>query len=134
MAKLWQFSEGHPKPEFSEKVHRGDQERFFKNRPKSSPRLKGPKANRANTIILYLVCTCSAKDEKDFGTKSGSKSAQMAKLWQFSQGHPKAPFCEKVQRGDQGKFFKNHPKSGPPFNKPKALWRKWHYPLISMHL
>ena len=128
------FLQGHPKPAFSKKVQRGDQEKFFKNRQKSSPRLKGPKANRANNIILYLVCTCSAKDGKDFGAKSGFKSARMAKLWQFSQGHPKAPFCEKVQRGDQGKFFKNHPKSGPPFKKPTALWRKWHYPLISMHL
>ena len=54
----------------------------------------------------------------------------MAKLWQFSQGHPKPAFSEKVQRGDQGKFFKNSPRSKGPV----ALWRKWHYPLISMHL
>ena len=36
---------------------------------------------------------------------SGSKSARMAKLWQFGQGHPKAAFSEKVQRGDEEKFF-----------------------------
>ena len=72
--------------------------------------------------------------EKILAQKAPSKSARMAKLWQFSQGPPKAPFCEKVQRGDQGKFFKNHPKSGPPFKNPTALWCKWHYPLISMHL
>ena len=30
----------------------------------------------------------------------------MAKLLQFSQGHPKPAFSEKMQRGDQGKFFK----------------------------
>ena len=58
----------------------------------------------------------------------------MAKLWQFSQGHPKPAFSEKVQRGDQGKFFKNRPKSGPRLKGPKALLRKWHYPLISMRL
>ena len=58
----------------------------------------------------------------------------MAKLWQFLQGHPKPAFSEKVQRGDQGKFFKNRPKSSPRWKGPKALWRKWHYPLISMHL
>ena len=44
MAKLWQLSQGHPKPAFSEKVQRGDQAKFFKNRPKSSPCLKGRKA------------------------------------------------------------------------------------------
>ena len=44
MTKLWQFSQRHPRPAFSKKVQRGDQEKFFKNRAKSSPRLKGPKA------------------------------------------------------------------------------------------
>ena len=58
----------------------------------------------------------------------------MAKLWEFSRGHSKPAFSEKVQRGDQGKFFKNRPKSSPRLKGPKALWRKWHYPLISMHL
>ena len=44
MAKLFQFLQGNPKHEFSGKVQRGDQFKFFKNRPKSSPRLKGPNA------------------------------------------------------------------------------------------
>ena len=30
----------------------------------------------------------------------------MAKLWQFSQGHPKPAFSEKVQRGTKGNFSK----------------------------
>ena len=58
----------------------------------------------------------------------------MAKLWQFSQSHPKPAFSEKVQRGDQGIFFKNRPKRCPRLKGPKALWRKWYYPLNSMHL
>ena len=58
----------------------------------------------------------------------------MTRLWQFSQGHPKPSFSEKVQRGDQGKFFKNRPKSSLRLKGSKALWRKWHYRLISMHL
>ena len=58
----------------------------------------------------------------------------MAKLWQFLQGHPKPAFSGKVQRGDQGKFFKNRPKGSPRLKGPKALWRKWNYPLIPMFL
>ena len=58
----------------------------------------------------------------------------MAKLWQFLQGHPKPAFSEKVQRGDQGKFLKNRPKSSLRLKGAKALWRKWHYPQTSMHL
>ena len=58
----------------------------------------------------------------------------MAKLQQFLQGLPKPAFSEKVQRGDQGKFFKNRPKKSPRLKGPKTLRRKWHYPLIKMHL
>ena len=58
----------------------------------------------------------------------------MAKLWQFLQGHPKPAISEKVRWVDQGKFFNHRPKSSPRLKGPKALWRKWHYPLISMHL
>ena len=36
------FLQGHEKPAFSEKVQRGDQRNFSKNRPKGSLRLKGP--------------------------------------------------------------------------------------------
>ena len=72
--------------------------------------------------------------EKILRQTSGSKSARMAKLWQFRQGHPKPAFSEKVQRGNQRKCFKNRPKSRPRFKRLKALWRKWHYPPISMHL
>ena len=50
-----------------------------------------------------------------------SKSARMAMLLQFLHGDPKPAFSEKVQRGDQGKFFKNRPKSGPRLKGLKAL-------------
>ena len=43
-------------------------------------------------------------------------------------------FLKKKERGDQGKFFKNLPKSRPCLKGPKAHLCKWHYPLISMHL
>ena len=117
------------------KKFKGETKRYFsKIAQKVAVVWKAQKHSGANNIILYLVCTYSAKTGKDLGAKSGSKRAWMAKLWQFSQGHPKPAFSEKVQRGDQGKFFKNRPKSGPPFKNPTALWRKWHYPLISIQL
>ena len=52
----------------------------------------------------------------------------------FLQGHPKPAFSKKVQRGEEEKLFKNRPKSSRRLKGLKALWRKWHYPLISMHL
>ena len=62
------------------------------------------------------------------------KSARMAKLLQFLQGQPKPAYPEKVQRGDQEKFFKDRPKSSHRLKGLKALWHKWHYPLTRMHL
>ena len=58
----------------------------------------------------------------------------MAQLWQFKQGHPKPAFSQQVQNGDQVKLFKNRPKSSPRLNGPKALYRKWHSTVISMHV
>ena len=58
----------------------------------------------------------------------------MGKLSQLSQENPKPTFSEKVRRGDKGKFLKNRLKSSLRLKGSKALWRKWHYPAISMHL
>ena len=59
--------------------------------------------------------------EKILPQKAAAKSARMAKLWQFFQGHPKPAFSEK--RGDEKNFFKNSPKSKPRWKGPTALWR-----------
>ena len=98
------------RPAFSEKVQRGNKEKFSKIAQKVAHVWKAQKHSAANNIILYLVCSWSAKTAKDFGATSGSKSSRMTKLWQFWQGRPKFAFSEKVQRGDQGKFFKKSPK------------------------
>ena len=58
----------------------------------------------------------------------------MAKLWQFLQGHPKPAFSKKVQRGDQRKFFKIAQKDAIAEKAQKAVWRKWHFPLIGTNL
>ena len=59
--------------------------------------------------------------DKILGRKSGSKSARMAKLLQFLQGHRKPAFSEKVQRADQWKWLKNCPKSNPRLTGQNAL-------------
>ena len=81
---------------------------------------------------LYPLIT--QRLEKILAQKAASKSARMAKLWKFSQSHPKPAFSVKVQTGNQKKFLKNRAKSSPRLKGPKALWRKWHYPLICTHL
>ena len=61
------------------------------------------------------------RPEKVLEQKSISKSALIAWLFHFLPGHPKPAFSEKVQRGDQGKFFKNGPKSVPLLKGLKEL-------------
>ena len=174
MAEVWQFLQGHPKSPFSKKVQRGNEEKFFKNRPKQPsfewPKSKLPqmalsskqyafKLQRLENVLIQTAAPKVAerpsygnfrkviqnphflismqlkcKDWRRFWRKSGSKSARIAKVWQFSQGHPKPAFSEKVQRGDQRKFFKNRPKSSLRLKGLKALWRKLNYTSIKMHL
>ena len=117
------------------KSAKGRRRNIFQKLPKKKPWLQ-----RANSTLAQMSLSSNLypligqRLEKIMRQKTGSKSARMTRLWQFLQGHPKPAFSEKVQRGDQGKFFKNRPKSSPRLKDPKALWRKWHYPLISMHL
>ena len=93
-------------PYFLKKCKGGTKENFSKIAQKRALDWKAQKHSGAANIILYLVCTWSANTEEDFGAKSGSKTAQMAKLWQFAQGHPKPAFSEKKQRGQKEIFQK----------------------------
>ena len=88
-------------PYYLKKCKGGTKENFSKIAQKRALDWKAQKHSGAANIILYLVCTWSAKTEEDFGAKSGSKTARIAKLWQFSQGHPKPAFSEKKQRGQK---------------------------------
>ena len=66
MAELWQFSQSHPKPAFSEKVQRGDQDEFLKNGLQSSPRLKGPTALWRKTHHTLISMQLKLKDWRRF--------------------------------------------------------------------
>ena len=134
MTKLWQFSQRHPRPAFSEKVQRGTRGNFSTIARKVALVWKVQKHSGANNIILYLVCTWSAKTGKDFGAKKRLQKGPNGQVMAIQASSPKTRIFWKVQRSDQRKFFKNRPKSSPRLKGPKAHWRKWHYPLISMHL
>ena len=135
MAKLWQFLQGHPKPAFSVKVQRGDQGKFFKNRPKSNPRLKGLKTHWRKWHYLPISMHLKCKDWKRFWPK---KRLQRDPEWpsynNFRKVTQNPNFLKKCKGGTKGNFSKNRPKSSPRLKGLKAHWRKWHYPLICTHL
>ena len=130
MAKLWQFSRGHSKPAFSEKVQRGDQKKFFKNRPKSKPRLKGRKALLRKGYYPLIIMHLRAKTGDDFRAK---------RLWKCPNDQvmailPRSPKTRIFWKSANLKFFKNRPKSTLRLKGPKALCPKWHYPPTCMLL
>ena len=132
--KLWQFLQGHPKPAFSEKVQRGDQGKFFKNRPKSSPRLKDPKAHWRNWLYPLIFTRLKCQHWKTFWRKQRLQNCPNGQVMAIFGRSPKSRIFWKSAKRDQRKFFNNRPKRCPRWKVQKAHWRKWHYPLISMHL
>ena len=134
MAKSLRFSQGHPKPAFSEKVQRGDQRKFFKNRPRIRAYLKRLKAlwrkRHYPSISMHLKC----KDGKRFWRIRRHQKCPNGQVMAIIARSPKPAFSKKLQRGNQGKFFNNCSKSSPRLKNPYVVSRKWHYPLIRMRL
>ena len=93
------------------------------------PSLKRPKSTLAQMALSsnYYALKVQRLD-KILAHKAVSSNGN------FLQGHPKPEFSEKVQRGHQGKFFKNRPKSSFRWKGPKVLLRNWPYARTSMHL
>ena len=134
MAKLLQFSQGHPKPAFSEKVQRGDQGKFFKNRPKGCPRWKGPKALWRKWHYPLISMHLKSKDWKRFRRNERLQKIPNGQVMAIFGRSPKTRIFGKKAKGRPRETLKNRPKSTPRFKGPTALRRKWHYPLTSMLL
>ena len=97
----------HPKSAFSKKVQTGDQEKFFKNRQKRSPRLKGLKPNWRKwhypPISIHLKC----KDWKRFWRKKRLQRVpewpSYCNFWKVTQN---PHFLKKCKGGTKGNFSK----------------------------
>ena len=101
--------------------------RFFKNRPKSSPRLKGTKARWRKWHYLLICMLLNCKDWRRFLRRKPLQKCPNGQVMEIFARSPKTCISEK-------RFLKNRPKISPRLKGPKALWRKWHYPLICIHL
>ena len=120
MTKLWQFSQRHPRPAFSEKVQRGDQRKFFKNRPKSSPRLKGLRAlwRKKNHLVFSIHLKC--KDCKRFWRKKLTQKCPNGYVMAILARSPKTPILCKSAKGGPRKIFRKSPKKWPSLQKPNS--------------
>ena len=71
--------------------------------------------------------------EKILAQKAAPKVLEWPSYGNFGKVTQNPHFLKKERRGDQGKFFKNRPRTSLRLKGPKALWRKLHSTLISMH-
>ena len=118
---------------FSEKVERGDQEKFFKNRPISSPCLKGPKAlwRKLNYTLIEMHLKC--KDGKIFWRKQRLQKCRNGQVMAIIARSPKTCIFRKSAKRPK-EVFQKSPKKYPRFKRPTPLWRKCHYPVNCIHL
>ena len=108
---------------------------MFKESQKKMPSFKRSKSTLAQMALsFYQYALKVQRLEKILAQNASPKVQECQSYGKFRKVTLNRHFSETVERGDQGKSFKTHPKSRPRFKRPKALWRKWHYPLISIHL
>ena len=98
-------------PHFSEKEERGDQGKFFKNRQKSSPGLKGPKAiwRKLNYTLIKMHLKC--KDWRIFWRKQRLQKCPNRQDMAIIASSPKTRiFWKSAKRGPREIFQKSHKK------------------------
>ena len=62
-------------------------------------------------LSSYKYAIIAPRQEKILAQNAASKSAPMAKLWQFLEGHPKPAFFRKRGKGGPREIFqKSHKK------------------------
>ena len=85
-------------------------------------------------LSSYKYALIAPRLEKIMAQNVSPKVQEWQSYGKFRKVTLNPHFSEKLERGDEGKFFKNLPKSRPRLKGPKAHLRKWHYPLITMHV
>ena len=83
-------------------------------------------------LSSYKYALIAPRLEKILAQNAAPKLPEWQSYGKFRKVTLNPNFSEKDERGDQGKFFKNRAKGSPRLKGPKALWRKWHYPAITI--
>ena len=121
-------------PHFLKKWKTGHQGKFVKNRPKSSPGLKGPKAVLRKWHYLLISIHLKCKDWRRFKRKQRLKKWPNGQVMSIFGRSPKTRILRKSAKKRPREVFQKSPKKKFRFKEPTALWRKCHYPLNCIHL
>ena len=140
------------------KSAKGRRREIFQKSLKSSLRLKGPKAlcckghyprfwrirriqKCPNGHVMAIFASSPKlafsekvqRLEKILAHKAALKVPQWPSYSNLGKVTQKPHFLKKCKGGTK-KNFSKFPKNSPHLKGPRALWAKWHYPLISMQL
>ena len=120
MVMLWQFRRAHPKPAFSEKVQKGDQKKFLKNRPKSSPHLKGTTALWPNWHSPAISMHLKWKDWRKVWRKKQLQKCPDSQVMATFARSPKTRIFRKSAKGRPREIFQKSRKKEPSFERAKS--------------
>ena len=104
-------------PHFSEKEERGHQGKFFKNRHKTSPCLKGPKAlwRKLNYTLIKMHFKC--KDYRIFWRKQPLQKCPNGQVLAIIARSPKTRIFWKSAKGGPREIFQKSPKKMPSLKR-----------------
>ena len=114
------FLQGHPKPAFSKKVQRRDQEKFFKNRPKSSPGLKRSTAlwRKWHSTLTCMHLKCN--DWKRFRRKQQLQKCPNGQVMAIFARLFKTGIFWKSAKREPKELFQKSPKKMPSLKRLKG--------------
>ena len=98
MATLWQFPEGHPKPAFSEKLQRGDQEKPFLEKGNST-RAQMSLSSKVYPLIMQRL-------KKSLAQKAAPNRPQWPSYGNFRNVTQDPHFLKKCKGGTRENFSK----------------------------
>ena len=108
-------------------MQKGNQEKVFKNRPKSSPRLNGPKAHWRKWHYPLSSTHLKCKDGRTFWFKQRLQKFPNGQVMGIFARSFKTSIFWKSSKGGPREIFNNRPRDSLRLKGLKALWRKWHY-------
>ena len=97
-------------PHFLKKCKGGTNGNFFKNRPKSSPRLKGPKALWRNRHYPLIRMHLNCKDWRRFRHKQRLQMCRNGQVMAIFARSPKTRIFRKSAKGRPREVFQKSPK------------------------
>ena len=105
MAKLWQLRQGHPKPAFSKKVQKGDEDKLFKDRPKNSLHVKGPTGLWPKWHYPLIRMQLNCKDWRKLWRKKKLQKCQKGQVMAIFERSPKIRVFKKKCKGGTKESF-----------------------------